>query len=263
VKTLVIGDSHASPGHDNNRFEALGNFIIANRPENIVQIGDWGTYDSVSSHNRGNPRVQEGKRLSDDLDVAKDAYAKMMKPINAYNKTQTDRHKKQYEFNGVWFESNHENRIKRFVDENPVLEGFVPEHDLVEAHNDGWNVVPWKYSISIDGVSFTHIPINDGNGQPIGGKYVARRAAEMFKHTVVFGHTHRFLVESISRIGDDNFSLIEGINVGWFGDYTPEYIEGHPGIANWWAGLVVLHHRDHGSVDIERISLDRIKREYL
>lgn len=263
MKTLVIGDSHAAPGHDNGRFFALGNYIRDTLPENIVQIGDFGTYDSITSHTKGNLRVREGMRLSDDFEVAQDAYNTLMHPIRELWKHQAAHHRKRYTFNGWWFESNHEYRIKRFLDENPVLEGFIPEEDLVGATKDGWKLVPWKYSCSIDGVCFTHVPINDGNGQPISGKYVARRAAEMYQGTVVFGHTHRFLVESLARMGDDDAHRVEGINVGWFGDYTPEYIEGHPGIANWWSGIVILHHTNHGQVDIERISMDRLKCMYL
>jgi hypothetical protein len=186
-----------------------------------------------------------------------------MKPIADLNESRARNKQRRYRFNGIWFESNHEFRIKRYVDENPVLEGFIPEHDLVGASKDGWDIVDWKYTANIGGVNFTHIPINDGNGQPISGKYVARRAAEMFQSTVVFGHTHRFLVESLARATDGGADFIEGINVGWFGDYTPDYITGHPGIANWWSGIVVLHHLGHGNVDIERISMDRLKREYL
>lgn len=262
MKTLVIGDAHADPRHNNKRFDALGNFVAVNQPENIVQIGDWGSYDSVSFHERGNARLSEGKRLVDDFAASRDAYNRLMKPIDELNKGRARNHKSQYKFNGIWFESNHEYRIKRYVDENPVLEGFIPEKDLVGATNDGWNLIDWKYTASINGVTFTHIPINDGNGQPISGKYVARRAAEMYQSTVVFGHTHRFLVESLSRVSSDAISFVEGINVGWFGDYTPDYITGHPGIGNWWSGLVVLHHTARGQVDIERISMDRLKKEY-
>ena len=263
IKTLVIGDAHASPGHSNERFIALGNYIVAHEFDNVVQIGDWGSYDSLSFHDRGNLRVREGSRLIDDLSMSMDAYQVMMAPIRKLQAYQKSIRKKQFVFKGYWFESNHEYRTHRFVDENPVLEGLVPENDLVGASNDGWEIIPWKSVIYIGGICFCHIPVNDGNNQPIGGKYVARRAADLHQSTVVFGHTHRFAVEPLARNGPDGPIFIEGINVGWFGDYTPEYIDGHMGTSHWWSGLVTLHHIEEGRVDIERISIDRLKQNYL
>lgn len=260
--TLVIGDAHSDPNHPLDRFSCLGNFIVEKRPSSIVQIGDWGSYDSVSFHDRGNLRIREGARLSDDLEAAQEAYNKMMAPLIAYNKKRSSIKKGYYEFNGYWFESNHEFRIHRYVDENPVLEGLIPERDLVGAEKDGWNLNPWKSVCYINGVCFTHIPCNDGNNQPISGKYVARRAVELSQSTVVFGHTHRFCVEPLARSGEDGSVFLEGINVGWFGDYIPEYIDGHMGTSHWWSGLVLLHHTEEGRVDIERFSIDRIKRDY-
>jgi len=260
--TLVIGDAHASPGHNNERFSWLGNFIVEHQPTNIVQIGDFGSFDSINFHEKGNVRIREGARLKDDFDVVQNAYYKMMEPMQALNADRAKNKKKQYSPNGYWFESNHEFRIKRYIDENPVLEGMIPENDLVGATNDGWAVIPWKSVVYIDGICFTHIPVNDGNNQPISGKYVARRAADLHQSTVVFGHTHRFAVEPLARNSEHGPKFIEGINVGWFGDYTPEYITGHMGTSHWWSGLVLLHHIEEGRVDIERYGLERIKREY-
>lgn len=263
MKTLVVGDSHASPNYSNERFTALGNYIVEHRPDNIVQIGDFGSFDSISFHERGNPRAREGKRIADDFRAVQDAYRRLMQPVLKLQGSQRASKVRMYQPNGFWFESNHEFRIKRYVDENPVLEGFLPESDLVGASKDGWDIVGWKHCAFIDGVAFTHIPVHAGNNQPISGKYVAMRAAETSQCTVVFGHTHRFAMEPLSRMSSEGSSYVEGINVGWFGDYTPEYIDGHMGTSHWWSGLVMLHHDGPGKVDVERISMNRVKSEYL
>jgi hypothetical protein len=236
---------------------------VAHEFDNIVQIGDWGSYDSLSFHDRTNARVREGSRLLADLESTRDAYDKMMAPIEEYRAYQRKNRKKVYDFEGYWFESNHEYRTHRYVNENPVLEGLIPERDLVGAEEDGWYIIPWKGVAYISSVCFCHIPVNDGNNQPIGGKYVARRAVDLHQSTVVFGHTHRFAVEPLARNGPDGPVFLEGINVGWFGDYTPEYIDGHMQTSHWWSGLVTLHHTEEGKVDIERISTDRLKQQYL
>lgn len=236
---------------------------MAHEFDNIVQIGDWGSYDSLSFHDRTNTRVREGARLLADLEATSDAYNKMMAPIEAYRAYQRKNRKKVYDFEGYWFESNHEYRTHRYVNENPVLEGLIPERDLVGAEDGGWKIISWKDVVYIDGICFTHIPVNAGNNQPIGGKYVCHRAVDLHQSSVVFGHTHRFSVEPLARNGPDGPIFIEGINVGWFGDYTPEYIDGHMQTSHWWSGLVTLHHTEEGKVDIERISTDRLKQQYL
>ena len=260
--TLVIGDAHDSPGQSQERFVALGNFIAATLPDNIVQIGDWGSYDSISFHNKGRPLIQEGLRLSDDIASAKEAYEKTFRPVKRMNARHQSNRKKQYTPDVYWLEANHEYRIKRFLMEHPVLVGSLPEEDLVGARADGATIVPWHSYCYIDGIAFTHIPQARRSSIPLGGEYVTKRAADAHDTTVVFGHTHRFLVHDNSRIREHQSSLVHAINVGWFGDYVPEYIESDVNL-DWWSGLILLHHTDYGKADISTISMDRLKRDYL
>ena len=260
--TLVIGDAHDEPGRDQSRFEALGNFIVANRPDNIVQIGDWGSYESISFHNRGRPLLQEGKRLVDDITSARDAYAKAFVPLNNLRKRIVSGKKRRYNPTVYWLEANHEYRIGRYIMENPVLQGMLPENDLVFAERDGAILVPWKSYCHIEGVSFTHIPSSRRSSNPIGGEFVTRRAADFHDSSIVFGHTHRFLVHDNARIREGVSHLTHAINVGWFGDFVPEYIDSEANL-DWWSGLVLLTHVGNGQVDIATTTMDRVKQDYL
>jgi hypothetical protein len=260
--TLVIGDAHDSPHQSQERFEALGSYIEATRPDNIVQIGDWGTYDSISFHNKGRPLLQEGARLSDDVESAKRAYHKMMAPLRAANSKYQMYKKRQYAPNIFWLEANHEYRIKRFLMEHPALVGTLREDDLVGAANDGATLVPYRSYCYINGVAFTHIPCARRSSTTLGGEYVTKKAADGHDTTVVFGHTHRFLIHDGSRIRERGQNLCHAINVGWFGDYVPDYVESEANL-DWWSGLVILWHVGEGQVDVETISMGRLKAAYL
>lgn len=260
--TLVIGDAHDEPGRSQERFTALGNYIVATRPDNIVQIGDWGSYESVSFHNRGRPLLQEGARLADDIASAKEAYHKAFGPVRELQASLVNYKRKRYTPRVFWLEANHEFRIKRYIVENPVLQGMLPEEDLVGARADGAVIVPWKSYCHINGVSFTHVPSARRSSNPIGGEFVTRRAADYHDSSIVFGHTHRFLVHDNARIREGVGHLTHAINVGWFGDFVPEYIESDSNL-DWWSGLVTLTHVGHGQVDISTINMDRLKKEYL
>ena len=260
--TLVIGDAHDEPGKDQSRFTALGNYIVATRPDNIVQIGDWGSYESVSFHNRGRPLLQEGRRLIDDIRSAQIAYEVAFSPLWQDQHRASSNKRKRYVPNVYWLEANHEYRIKRYIMENPVLQGYLPETDLVGAGTQGATIVPWKSYCHINGVAFTHIPSARRSPNPIGGEFVTRRAADYHDSSIVFGHTHRLLVHDNARIREGRAHLTHAINVGWFGDYVPEYIESEANL-DWWAGLVTLTHTDWGQVDISTINMNRLKKEYL
>ncbi len=59
MKILCVGDPHCEPGVSNRRFAALGNLIVAERPDTVVCIGDFGSFDSLSSYDRGK-KAHEG-----------------------------------------------------------------------------------------------------------------------------------------------------------------------------------------------------------
>lgn len=260
ITTLVIPDAHADPDHPNHRFDALGNFIVDRQPECIVQIGDWGSYDSVTFHTTGKPLLREGKRLIDDINAAKDALRRMEEPVQKLNDWQKNLKKKQYKPRKWWLNGNHEDRIYRNIVIHPELLGLIDHKDIVNADAYDWLFVPFRGYINIAGTQFTHVPMNKRNGfMPLSGEYVAKRAAELHNSTIVFGHTHRFLVHDFIQIGQQPH---QAINVGWFGDYTPSYVT-NPDSLDWWSGLLLLHHYAKGKVDIETISMERLKNDYL
>jgi len=261
--TLVIGDPHSDPNHNNDRFDALGNFIITHKPDNIIQMGDFLSLDSVSFHDANKPLLKEGRRLSDDIGAGKDAYERMMALMRDHNDRMATAKKKQYKPKLYWFNANHEERLWRYIVQHPELLGLVKHEDLLEVDKDGWEIVPYRDYRYIEGISFTHIPMNRRNNQPISGEYVAKRALESHSQSVVFGHTHRLLIHETARNTEGYSPILQAINVGWYGDYIPDYVRGNEGSLDWWAGLVLLTHTDYGEVDIRTYNIDRVKRDYL
>ena len=57
-RVLAIGDAHDSPHlPDKSRFQWMGRHANATRPDHIVQIGDWFTFDSCTQHD-GNGTIR-------------------------------------------------------------------------------------------------------------------------------------------------------------------------------------------------------------
>jgi len=257
--TIAVGDPHAEPGNNNDRFTALGNFIAETQPDNIVQMGDFMTLDSISTHNTKVPLKREGLRLVDDLEAGMDAYQRMMVPTRVLNKTFTKNKKKKYTPGLQWLNGNHEDRVMRYISEAPELLGLVDTNLVLNLEADGWSVHKYREYAFVEGVGFTHIPMNKRVNQPIGGEYVARRAADMHAFDVVFGHTHRLGIHGSKRQGA---AVNYGINCGWFGDFPPEYVKGNEENVDWWEGIVHLTHTDAG-VMVMPIPMAVLKKDYL
>ena len=47
MNLLIIPDPHANPDYDNDRFKALGKFIMHEKPEVIVWLGDMADLPSL------------------------------------------------------------------------------------------------------------------------------------------------------------------------------------------------------------------------
>ena len=50
ANVLVIPDGHAEPGINNDRWAALGEYILTYRPDVIVNLGDMADMPSLSSY---------------------------------------------------------------------------------------------------------------------------------------------------------------------------------------------------------------------
>lgn len=260
MRTLVIPDSHDDPEVKKFRYEVVSNCIVDRKPDNIVQIGDFQSLDSISFHNHGRPKLQEGKRLAEDLASGREAYETMMKGLNDIRKKQGRNKKRKYSPNLYWINGNHEYRVSRFLEQQPVIEGLLDPYDLLGVQKDGWTIADYRDYVTIEGTMFTHVPLNPRSGNPIGGQYVALRAAHMSQHTVVFGHTHTRTVMAFTR-NDPTIQAgghrVEGITVGCWLDHWPEYMAHNTRTCDWWEGLTIMNHTGYGRVDPEFYSKKR------
>jgi hypothetical protein len=76
---------------------------------------------------------------------------------------------------------NHEDRIDRFVDENPELDGTLKISDL-NFKQYGWQEVPYKQNKVLNGVYYAHHFPSGILGSAISGENIARTL--LTKHKV-------------------------------------------------------------------------------
>jgi hypothetical protein len=104
----------------------------------------------------------------------------------------------------------------------------------------------------VDEVAFCHAPRNRAG--IISSKYITNRAlTESFSTSVVFGHTHRFIIDSLARVDQSGQPVItQAINGGCFFTRTPQYAVNNTN--DWWAGVLLLT-IDGSTIDIATRSL--------
>jgi hypothetical protein len=107
---LVIGDAHSAPGVSNRRFDWLANFIEDHKPDVIVDIGDWGNFDSIGKYSKGKKDAW-GLTFQNDVAAFRDASKRAFGGLGRI---------KGYKPRIVRLGGNHdEGLISKVVNENP------------------------------------------------------------------------------------------------------------------------------------------------
>jgi hypothetical protein len=256
--SLVIPDAHVGPDQDLTRFEKLGRLIVDRKPDRLITLGDWVSLDSMSAWDLDAPGRMENKRYYEDIAAGRAAIELTVGPLRELQEKQRKNKEKIYKPQQVFIKGNHCNRSDRYLEKHPELRQHVDVvRDLKLIESGFTDIVEYKDMIEIDGVLFTHVPMN-GAAQPLSGKYGIHRAAEIMHKSLVYAHHHRRENVNFFRHGAD--SIIQVLTAGAFFDHTESYSYG--GALAYWPGLLILSHWAEGRFDVEEISLERLYQLY-
>lgn len=242
---FIIPDRQARPGVplDHNRW--LGKAIAAYKPDVLIDLGDNADFPSVSTHSMPGSLDKEGQRLRLDIAAAQEADRILFKAMGRF------RPKRMVRLRG-----NHEDRLDRYLQLNPVLEGLIGL-DLLNDGND-WEIVPYFNGspgvIVIDGISYAHYFVSPNTGRPIGGNATYKLAA--IGSPYIMGHVQGY------DIGTRQYAtgrVIRGIVAG--SCYLSD--EPYKGQANkHWRGAVVLNEVCHGEFSEMPLTLNYLCRKF-
>jgi metallophosphoesterase superfamily enzyme len=117
---VLIPDTQVKPGVKLDHLIWASKFIKDVKPDKVIIIGDWWDLPSLSSWSK--QREAEGQRYKQDIDAGNEALEMFMKgrPKDT-----------EYHFT----DGNHENRIERYLDDHPHMDGYMSMQDCeVESH---------------------------------------------------------------------------------------------------------------------------------
>lgn len=217
TRVLVWGDAHDSPSiPDKSRFRHLGMLASELQPDLIVDVGDALDLDSLSTHSV--PGSMDDRARPQFLTEI----ASLTDAMGEFNETAPPASEvPRYHLDG-----NHCYRADRFENINPTAAGVytLPLQQVFARY--GFSTKKYREWLFIEGVGFTHIPINAA-GREYGGLNAEITVARESTFSVVFGHTHRSNKIRRHKVGIGN-----GLDVFNTGSFMPQgYIKHYAGLS--------------------------------
>lgn len=248
VKVLAIGDCHDSVEiPDKSRFYAMGAYARENEVDHIVQIGDFTSMDSMSSHDPNwTVKGQAKPTFKEEIESFVEALTAFDDGLGGYEATKH-----------VTL-GNHEDRIGRFVNQNPELAELLYEKVYELLGNFGWGYSPFGEFHFIGDVGFTHVPLNQ-MGKPYGGAQSENAIARDSLHDIVYGHTHKRLAKTFPKIGHELITIINlgcSLPEGHIEDYAKHSVTG------WSYGVYDLTIRDGKIKEHSWVPMDTLLEKY-
>lgn len=249
MKHLVFSCAHARPDQTNERADWLGDIIMAERPDVVINLGDLWDMESLCGWDKGT-KAAIGRSYPLDIESGIEFNDRLFHKIKKSKKRLPRR---------VFIEGNHEFRVKKAIQENPHLEGTTTgisfkDFDLGEYYDD---VVEYDGTtpgiITIDGIHYSHYIVSGAMGRAIGGEHHAHSLLSKTHESCTVGHAHTLDYScQMSTTGRGMMGLV----VGTYQQDFPRYAGNSA--KRWWRGCVLKHNVDQGMYDLETISIQSL-----
>lgn len=252
LRILVIPDCQVRDGVPLDHLTWAGKAILDYRPDVIVNIGDFADMPSLSQHDKAGSKYFEGLRYTKDIETTHAAMKLLLAPLRERQAILKKNKEKVYKPRMVMLLGNHENRINRAINNNPVLEGLISTKDL--GYEKDWEVHEFLKPVFINGVGFSHYWPTGAMGRPASS---AAAIISKLHMSCIAGHQQGKQVAYGKRAdGTPVCSIIAGSYYLHDEDYMDSLSNKH------WRGIVMLHEVKNGSFDEMFLSIDYLRSKY-
>lgn len=265
---LYLPDRQAVQFCGNEVDHAVGNFIVKHRPDVIIDAGDHADMPSLSSYDIGK-KCFEGRRYKKDIEASIHAHEIQFKPLFDLQAEQTAGvaggnvrlshaiKKHIYDPLRIINLGNHENRINRAIDNDAKLEGVMSTDDL-QYSRFFHHVSPFLEPVMVDGVCYVHYAFKKMPHKAIEGEMSARNILKQNMVSTTVGHSPEFqYFEMFNGVDKKIQCLVAGMR----GTHDEPYA--HARNRRYWRGIVIKRGVKDGVYDFEKISVERLLKEYL
>lgn len=252
MRILIIPDCQVKDGVPIEHLTWAGKAIVDYKPDVVVNMGDFADMPSLSSHDKAGSKYFEGLRYKKDVEAAREAMRHLLAPLQERQALQKKNKEKVYKPHMIMLLGNHENRIDRAINNNPMLEGMLSTKDL--GYEESWEVYPFLQPVFIGGVGFNHYWPVGVMGRPASSPAVIINKLHM---SCVAGHQQGKQIAYGKRAdGKALCAIIAGSYYLHDEHYMDQLSNRH------WRGLVVLNDVKDGGFDEMLLSIEYLQRKY-
>lgn len=228
-KAVIVPDTHWLAGRKLHwSYRLVKEFIEAEAPDVIIHLGDALDLNYLSKFDERSPLHLEGKRYSEDI-------ALLEEELKFY-KDNAER--------VVLLEGNHDERVRRVIEQDPRWEGLIEYESLLDFK-----------ALDVEYYPLTKQPVKVGKLHICHGwwasQYAAKKHLEQWFGNIVFGHTHRR--HYFSKVAPGMNTEIASWGLGCLTDRNPEYLKGMP--AGWQHDFAVVYFEPRGDFHFYRIPI--------
>jgi hypothetical protein len=245
LRVCVIGDLHVSPGQDLSRIRWIARHIKETKPDHIVQIGDWASFDSVSQHDPiGSIKSNRRPSLRQDMECLHESLAVFDRELGP---STTPR---------LITLGNHEQRVARYEQLRSELEDSLWTEVLQSFAQFRWKTFEYGEVAFIGGCGFVHTPMNR-IGKPHSSPNIM---VNNLSHDLIKGHSHVATYLTAPKIGNGT-----GVTLIDVGTSLPHgHVEPYAKLSqtSWWWGLHDVIIRNGRIDDFARISMKSLEARY-
>lgn len=245
---LVIPDTQVKPGASIAHLTHIGKYIVAKRPDVVIQIGDFNDMESLSSYDKGR-KSHEGRRYKRDCEASYRALEALLTPIAKA---------RGYNPRLVLTLGNHEERILRAVETNAELEGTMEIADL-KYEEFGFEVHDFLEVVSIDGIAYSHFFPRSSAGRVVQNRSGAPNAkAQLVREgrSCTAGHTQGLDIACLPLGGKLQWGLIAG------SCYTHDETYLGPQGNKHWRGVILKNGVANGTYSPVLVDLGYLKKRF-
>jgi hypothetical protein len=245
---LLIPDIQAAPGRSLEHLKWLSAYIASKQFDVIIQIGDLGDFTSLSSYDKGKASA-ENRRLSKDWD----AFQRAVDLVEG-----SWRRSSMYKPRLVYCEGNHEERLRRFANDNPAMDTLPNPVTYMRAR--GWESHRFLEVAKVEGCLVSHyFPRTlKGTITSTSMKYGAPSAEVMVRanmRSCIAGHKPGYDYKSYSAA----YRTYHGLIAGSFYTHNESFMGPQQ---RYWRGVFALNRLKDGHFDPCPVSIEYLKERY-
>lgn len=226
---IILPDVHGTEKSPTD-YLPVRRFIKNFKPDEIILLGDFMDVASLSAWDMDKKRLMEGRRYKKEVEWAN----KELDYLQANSKKVT------------YIEGNHEDRVNRYLDKNPEMEGMMEVQDQLDIKNRGIKWVKMNDLYKRGDMHFTH------------GMYTnihnARKHLQTLGCNVCYGHQHGtqtsmqnmamqkpHMAYAIGTLGDKAPDFMKNRPSSWINQFAIFYWDDKTGLFNLYPVNVIKH----------------------